>query len=79
MAQTISRTLKNTKVVIKSSTGELIKEFVANKKTTKVKESMAYMKETGCTNFAVELVEIEEQREMTLDTFIANSTLVKKA
>ena len=77
MEKKITRTFKFFKVVVKDGeTGGILKEEMLATKPTREKISIKFIKETGKTNFMIDVVETEELREMSLETFISNSTIV---
>ena len=78
MSKSITRTFKFYKVTIKDGeTGGIVKEEVYGKNPSREKVAIAFIKESGKTNFTIDIVESEEQREMSVETFIFNSTLLK--
>jgi hypothetical protein len=77
MEKTISRTFKLYEVTITDAvTNEVLKSEVIDTKLTKEKIAIKFIKERGKTNFIVDIIETETLREMTVDFFIKNSTIV---
>jgi hypothetical protein len=75
----ITRTFNHTTIIIKDSkSSEVLKqEVISGKLDDKLRKQVAikFIKETGNTNFFIDAVETEEVREMSLETFLANSTV----
>ena len=77
MLKTITRTFKLFTVTIKDAmTGEVITQEVHDKLPKREKIAIAFIKETGRTNFTIEIIGTEEMREMSVNTFMEYSTLV---
>lgn len=73
----ITRTIKTYNALISNSkTGELLETRLYSKEPTKGKVAIDYIKKTGNTEILIEIVNIEEKREMSLEFFLANSTIV---
>ena len=78
MEKTITRTFKLCHVTITDAmNGEVLKTETKGEKTDNKKEAMAFIKETGTTNFLVNIEETEEVREMPLSFFLEHSTIVE--
>lgn len=82
MVKKITRTFQFNEVTIKNAvTGEVIKEETVAGKITKKQVMKHYLKETEDNDVVSVLVEIEqkeEKREMSLETFLSNSTVVEE-
>jgi len=77
MSKMITRTFKLFTVIITDAkTGEIIREEVFHKKVSKEKVAMKFLKETGNIGVLIDIVESEECREMSFETFISNSKLM---
>lgn len=76
MEKKITRTFKFSKVEIKDSkTGELLDTQVTEGIVSREKIAIKFIKATGNTSFVIDVVETEELREMTLEVFVAHSTI----
>jgi hypothetical protein len=77
MEKKITRSFTYNNVTIKDGkSGEVLKEFTSSEKADKAKIAVKYIKESGKTDFFIDIVENVEVREMTVETFLANSTIV---
>jgi hypothetical protein len=73
----ITRTFQFSKVEIKDAkTGDVLETQTLAGKVSREKIAIAFIKKTKNTSFTIEITETEELREMSLETFIANSTVV---
>ena len=77
MEKKITRTIKTYKLIIRDSqTGAILKSEVTHTPINRKTAAIKFIKETGNTSFLIDIVETEELREMSLETFMANSTVV---
>lgn len=77
MEKKITRTFNYHKVeIVDASTKAILKSETITTEPDRKKIAIKFIKESGNTNFLINITKTEELREMTLETFIANSTIV---